>query len=462
MRKIILALFIPLSLAAQKNTAQLLDEFISGQSKYFKFNGNMLIADKGNIVLQKAYGYADYDAKRPLDNNSVFELASVSKQFTAMGILILKERNQLSLDDTLRKFFPQLPYQNITIRQLLTHTSGLPDYMDAMAKKWDHKKIAFNNDMIAFFAADQTPVRFKPGEKWEYSNTGYAILASVIEKVSAMSYQNFLAKNIFKPLGMGHTFVYNTRRTTNKIPADYALGFTWSDSLHGYILPDKLPRLDMVYWLDGIVGDGTVNSTTGDLLIWENALHGNKLVSESSLNEMSSPLVPTTASNANTFYGFGVMVQPKSGNGKIISHTGGWPGYATLVKNYADSGKTVIVLCNNDMTTAFVAAGIESLLFGDTLVMPYEHKEIAIDTALVRHYAGKYNAFITMEFIDKNGKLYRHRNGAPDVELKPESPTKFFYDDGTDKQIEFEVDKDGNVTKAWFLNTGQKGELKKL
>ncbi|HWB27395.1 MAG TPA: serine hydrolase [Chitinophagaceae bacterium] len=462
MKKILLLVFIPFTICAQRNTAQLLDEFITGQSKYFQFNGNVLVAVNGKPILQKAYGYADYDTKRMLDNNSAFELASVSKQFTAMGILLLKERKQLRLDDTLRKFFPQLPYENITIRQLLTHTSGLPDYMDAMAKKWDHKKIAFNNDMISFLATEKPAIHFKPGEKWEYSNTGYALLSSIIEKVSGMSYHDFLARNIFKPLGMSHTFVYNTRRSSNKIPEDYALGFVHSDSLNAYVLPDKVPSLDMVYWLDGITGDGTVNSTTGDLLVWENALMAGKLIGDNAVKEMLSPLVPTSPHNTRFYYGFGVEVQPQSGYGKIISHDGGWPGYSTLLKQFVDSNKTVIMLCNNEINPGFVEAGIESLLFGDTLVMPYEHKEIAIDTALVRKYAGKYNAFITMEFIDKEGKLYRHRNGTPDIELKPESATKFFYSDGTDRQIEFETDKNGNVIKAWFLNTGQKGELKKI
>lgn len=462
MKKLFLFLLIPTITFAQKTTPQLLDQFLSGQAKYFNFNANVLIADKGNIILQKPYGFADYDTKRMLDNNSVFELASVSKQFTAMAILILKEKNKLSLDDSLRKFFPELPYYNITIRQLLTHTSGLPDYMDAMEKKWDHSKIAYNKDMIAFFAAEKTPVLFAPGAKWEYSNTGYAILSSTIEKASGKSYHDFLAENIFKPLGMSHTYVYNTRRTTHKIPGDYALGFVHSDSLHAYILPDKLPAYSEVYWLDGITGDGTVNSTTGDLFIWAKALFAHKLVSEATANEMLSPLMPTSTRPGAAYYGYGVSVEPKGAYGKIISHTGGWPGYATLLKNYVDSNKTLIILSNNESPNSFIAAGIESLLFGDTLVMPYEHKEVKIDTSLVRKYAGKYKAFITMEFINKGGKLYRHRDGTADIELKPESNTKFFYGDGTDKQIEFETDAAGNVTRAWFLNTGQKGELKKL
>jgi CubicO group peptidase (beta-lactamase class C family) len=462
MKKILVLLFMPLAVSAQQNTAQLLDEFIGGQAKYFRFNGNVLVADKGNIIFQKAFGFANYDTKRKLNNTSAFELASVSKQFTAMAILILKEKKLLTLEDSLRKFFPELPYQGITLRQLLTHTSGLPDYMDAMAKKWDHRKIAFNSDMIGFLAAEKPPVHFKPGEKWEYSNTGYAILSSIIEKVSGTSYHNFLAQHIFTPLGMKNSFVYNTRRSSNKIPANYALGFVHSDSLNTYILPDKLPADDMVYWLDGITGDGCVNSTTGDLFKWERALYTTKLVSEATMTEMLSPLVQESPRSTANFYGFGVEVQPKTPNGKIISHTGGWPGYSTIVTSYADSNKTIIILSNNQWGVSFLSAGIQSILSGDTLIMPYEHKEVKIDTSLPRRYAGKYSAFLTLEFIAKDGKLYRHRNGTPDVELKPESPTKFFYSDGSDRQIEFVTDKDGNVLRVWFINSGQKGELKKV
>ena len=203
-----------------------------------------------------------------MNDSSVFELASVSKQFTAMGIMICKERDLLSYYDNIKKFFPDLPYDNITVRNLLTHTSGLPSYEDQFEKNWDHKKIAFNKDIIDMLERHDT-LFFKPGTKWKYSNTGYALLASIIEKVSGMSYNDFMAKNIFQPLGMTHTFIYNTRRTTGKIPANYALGFVYSDSLKQYILPDSLPKYDYVYYLDGIVGDGCVNSTTGDLFKWD-------------------------------------------------------------------------------------------------------------------------------------------------------------------------------------------------
>jgi hypothetical protein len=261
---------------------------------------------------------------------------------------------------------------------------------------------------------------------------------------------------------MSHTFIYNSRRTTGKIPANYALGFVYADSLKRYILPDSLKKFDMVYYLDGIVGDGCVNSTTGDLLIWDRAMRDTKLVSKASIDEMLSPLVLLSPRDSANFYGFGVFIQPKTPIGKVISHTGGWPGYTTFLMRHVDKDETIVILSNNETFSGQLRAGVESILADEDLLMPYQHKEIKIDTALIGRYVGKYSAFLTLQFIKKDGKLYRHRNGTADIELKPESETKFFYADGTDRQIAFDVDAAGKVTRAWFINTGQKGEMKKV
>lgn len=463
MRKLfVLVLFYPFVVSAQNNYSQLLQQFMTGQHDYFRFNGNAMVIKHGKIIYQQALGFADYNTKRSLNDSSVFELASLSKQFTAMGIMICKEKGLLSYDDNIKKYFPGLPYDNITIRNLLTHTSGLPGYEEQFEKNWDRKKIAFNKDVIDVLEKLKDTLFFKPGIKWKYSNTGYVLLASIIEKVSGMSYTEFMKKNIFQPLAMTHSFVLNTRRSTQKIPANYALGFVYSDSLKRYILPDSVAKDDFVYYLDGIVGDGCVNSTTGDLFKWDQALYGNTLVSKTTLNEMLSPQVQMSPRDSTSFYGFGVMVQTGTDKGKIVFHTGGWPGYATNITRFVDSSESIILLSNNETNASLLIAGIESILAGEPLLMPYDHKEVKIDPAILDKYVGKYSAFLTLVFIKKDGKLYRHRDGTPDIELKPESETKFFYSDGTDRQIEFEVDPSGKVVRVWFINTGQKGELKKI
>ena len=462
MRKFLAILFLPLVLNAQPNYSDLLGQFMMGQHNYFRFNGNVLVAKDGKIIYKQDLGYADFSEKRKLNDSTAFELASLSKQFTAMGILILKEKKQLDYEEKVSQILPDFPYGEITIRQLLTHSSGLPTYEDQFEKNWDRQKIAYNRDVLEMLRQRHDSLLFKPGSGWKYSNTGYVALASVIEKVSGKSYHDFLYENIFQPLGMTHTFVYNTRRSGGKIPANYALGYVYSDSLKNYLLPDRVKKYDIVYYLDGIVGDGCVNSTIIDLLKWDRALYEHKLLSQSTQEEMLSPQVALSPKDTSNFYGFGVAIQPRSARGKIISHTGGWPGYSTFLERFVDRDETVIVLSNNETMNGFIRAGIESILAGDNLVMPYEHREIKIDPALIDRYVGKYSAFLTLVLIKKDGKLYRHRDGTPDIELKPESETKFFYGDGTDRQIQFELDNTGKVTKVWFINSGQKGELKKI
>ncbi|MGN8067434.1 serine hydrolase domain-containing protein [Mucilaginibacter sp. 22184] len=465
MKNILLLLFLlPLTSLAQQNYPATIDNFMQAQVNINGFNGNVLVARAGKVIYQKAFGYRNYDTKQLLDTNSVFELASVSKQFTAMGILMLMEKGKLSLTDTLRKFFPQLPYKGVTIQNLLTHTSGLPDYMSAMENKWDHKKIAFNDDMINFLASEKIPANFAPGKKFEYSNTGYAILASIIEKVSGLTYRYFMYKNIFGPLRMDHSQVYNTRRSSTDTLANYAYGYVFADSLKKYIIPDSSKKDDAVFYLDGISGDGTVNSTTGDLLKWDRAIKNSTLLSLATQNEMLSTqsLMDTLTKK---YYGYGVSIGADQ-FGVAISHSGGWPGYHTILTRYPVQDITIIVLSNNESEVSAIAYGITGVLFDMRVALPYVHKEITVDAAILNKYLGSYSRklqALTLNFdiIKKDGKLYRHQHGAEDVELKPESNIKFFYADGTDRQIEFETDKTGSVTGGWFINSGVRSELHK-
>lgn len=311
-----------------------------------KFNGSILVSRDGVIVYQRSFGYSNYDSKEALNDSSLFELASVSKQFTAMAIMILKERGLLSYDDNVKKYVPELPYEGMTIRHFLTHTSGIPDYMDEFNKGWNPKKIAFNDDMIQLLVKNKPAVLFKPGEKWEYSNTAYALLASIIERVSKKSYGEFLKENIFNPIQLKRTRVYNTRRSSTEIIPNYAYGYVYSDSLKKFILPDSLKEFHVVYTLDGIVGDGTVNSTTGDLFLWDQSLYKEKLIKKGTLDEAYQP----GKLNDGKFhgYGFGWSITKDSVLGKIVHHSGGWPGYSTYIRRYLDRNDCIIVLSNNE------------------------------------------------------------------------------------------------------------------
>lgn len=356
---VLLALVSSASLAQSYYTA-ILDSAVSEEAGKLDFNGNVMVAKNGNIIYQKSFGVSNYYTGEKLDSSSVFELASVSKQFTAMGILLLVDQGKLKLTDSLRMFFPQLQFKNVTIHHLLTHTGGLPEYQTVMMLgKWDKKKIAFNPDVIEFMAERKARLQFKPGEKWMYSNTGYMLLASIIEKVSGESFKDYMEKNIFNPLKMSHSRVYNTRRSTGETIPNYAYGFVHDKSSNKYVLPDSLPAFDFVYWLDGIQGDGIINSTTGDLLRWDRALKNSTLLSTKLQKEMFKPHT-VADSVSNLYYGYGVIIA-KDSQSSVISHTGGWPGYWTYLSRLVEDDITVAVLSNNNRNAPAIGRKIEKL-----------------------------------------------------------------------------------------------------
>ncbi len=192
------------------------DEEIAGRfSSLFKslssrrgFNGNVLVSQQGRIIFEKSFGYSDLKKKIPLKSSSAFQIASVSKQFTAMAVMMLYEEGKLDFDDRVVKFFPDFPYPRVTIRQLLSHRGGLPDYM-AMSRKYWRKKKGYmtNRDMMKMLVVFGNRALFEPDAMYRYSNTGYAVLAAVVEKVAKQSFDEYMTENIFKPLGMKSTFV---------------------------------------------------------------------------------------------------------------------------------------------------------------------------------------------------------------------------------------------------------------
>lgn len=324
-----------------------------------RFNGNVLVAKNGNVIYKKSFGLSNFYTGEKLNDSTMFELASVSKAFTAMAIMMLKEQGKLSYEDDVRKYLPELPYEGMTIRHFLTHTSGITEYGDVlMSDGWkvDDKRIAHNDDIMKAFERQKPKVDFQPGEKWEYSNTAYAMLATIIERVSGKPYGVFLAENIFTPLDMKRSRTYNTRRA-GEVISNYAYGFMYVDSLKTYELPDSLKEFAFVRPLDGIEGDGIVNSTTGDLLKWDRALYTDKLVKRATLEEaFTSGKLKNDSLHG---YGFGWFIESDSLQGKITRHTGSWPGYRNLIIRFVDSGDCIIILSNNENAQGRTTVGKE-------------------------------------------------------------------------------------------------------
>ncbi len=359
--KVALAFLLIGHLTFGQNNVRKIDSLLNSLYSQEKINGNFLIAEKGEIIYNHSFGYINETTKKELNENSIFELASCSKKFTAMGIIILKEQKKLNLDDKITKYIPELSnYGNITIKNLLHHTGGLPDYMQIMDTVWDKNKIATNKDIIDIFRKYQPKVLFEPNTRHEYSNTGYALLATIVERASKQTYADFLRKSIFIPLKMKRTFVYNRRLSPKKIN-NYALGYLYIKSKGQYVLPDDYDKTKMVIWLDGVVGDGTVNSTIIDLLKWDRALYTTKLVSKESIAEIFSNGVLNDGALAK--HGFGWRILETKEYGKIARHSGGWPGYMTYIERDMDNDKTIIILQNHYNVT-MSSDEIRNILYG--------------------------------------------------------------------------------------------------
>ena len=445
---------------AQQIKAQKLDSIFASFHKKGKFNGNILIAEKGAIIYKNSFGLANESTKEKLNENSIFELASVSKQFTAMGIVLLKKAGKLSYDDKISRYIPSLGfYGNITIRNLLNHTGGLPDYMGIMDSIFDKTKIATNRDIINIFAKRKPPILFEANTKYEYSNTGYALLASVIEKASNMSYKNYLDKVIFKPLKMTNSFVYTRRLAPRKI-SNYAFGYIYNDKLKKNILPDDFGETDMVVWLDGIVGDGTVNSTTGDLLKWDQALYTNVLINDEDRKEIFTPA--TLQNGKKTNYGFGWQIENNKKIGAIVNHTGGWPGYATYIERDIDSNKTIILLQNNERST-FPIKQIRDILYGIVKPDIKQRSEIKLAKEVIAQYIGEYELQpnVILKIFIEDDVLKTQLTGQKALPIFAESENKFFLK-VVDAQLEFIKDKEGKVLSVILLQNGNTTEALKI
>ena len=460
--KIILS--IALSIMAFNANAQTgvqrIDSLLNEMYANKTINGNVLIAEKGHVIYKRSFGFANELTHEKLDDNSIFELASVSKQFTAMGIAILAKKGQLRLDDKLSKYIPGLSfYGNVTINNLLHHTGGLPDYIGLMDSLFDKSKIATNKDVINIFTAQKPKALFEPNTKWEYSNTGYALLASVIEKVSGMSYGRYLKKEIFDPLGMTNTFVYTRRYAPRKLK-NYAFGYVFSDSLKKYVLPDELKETSMVIWLDGIVGDGTVNSTVNDLLKWDRALYTDKLLSKKGMDQLFA--VDTLNSGSSTNYGMGWFIETSPDFGKLTSHSGGWPGYRTFIDRHIDNDKTIIILQNHDDVVNPIRS-IRAILYNKPLATKEKRKEITLPADQLKKFPGTYELREGLEMkisLDGNQLLAQltNQNAFP---IFAETETNFFFKI-VDAQLQFHKNENGEIGSVTLLQNGNKIDAKRI
>lgn len=313
--------------------------------------------------------------------------------------------------------------------------------MNLFDKHWDKNKFATNKDIVDLFSLHKPELNFKPNEKFQYSNTGYALLGFIIEKVSGMSYQDFLNKNIFKPLKMKNTFVYRSRFDPKKIE-NYALGYI-KDSLDNKVLTDSFGKLHYTYYLDGIIGDGMVNSTVEDMLKWDRALYKNYLINDKDKKIIFSP--SKLDNNTETSYGYGWFLDKDKVYGKIIDHSGSWAGYITLIERHIENDVTIIVLQNNSTARIDITKYLRQFAYNKPIETP-----LKLSNEILNSYAGIYflKSGKEYEIFYKKGYLHVSMNPQVKLKLKPISKTKFVVE-GFSPEVtyEFILDEKDNVIK---------------
>jgi CubicO group peptidase (beta-lactamase class C family) len=439
MKKIIILLLLPMALTAQKNYPKLLDEYVQAEFKIKEFNGTVLVMQKGKAIYKKSFGLADREWNVANTDETKYRIGSVTKQFTAACILQLAEQGKLNLDDKLSKYIPDYPKgDSITTHMLLNHTSGIKNYTD-LPEFWPKAILPLSTDsMIALFK--NKPLDFSPGIKWNYSNSGYFLLGVIVEKASGKNFSNYLLENVIKKAGLKNTAMDNIDSVLLYRAKGYAKN---RQGVWEHAMPISM---------EGPYSAGAMVSTVDDLYQWTKALHTNQVLSSASTQKMF------TAYKNN--YGYGIGIDSFKTH-KRISHNGGIPGFSSYLSYFPDDDICLAVISNNGSNSTLLGTSLSSIMFDFQVQIPYIPKSVKIDTTILEKYLGQYMATGPIELIKKNGKLYRHRDGAPDIELKPESNTRFFYADDSDRFIEFEIDKAGKITKAWFIGNGDKIEMKK-
>ena len=434
--------------AQHSRKAQLLDSVFGVMYAQYQFNGSVLIAEKGEVVFQKGYGYSNETTKSSNNTRTAFELASCSKQFTAAAIVLLKRQGKLSYTDRLSLHIPELAsWELVTINDLLRHTSGVPEFLMDMPQTWDKLRIATNDDLISFYASRGDTLQFVPGSRHEYTNTNYALLASIIERVSGESYAEFLAKNIFKPLGMKNTFVYNRRQHERKLK-NYAVGYVWARGSFDKVTSED-PRYgeDMVRFLDGIVGNAKVNSTVEDVYKWIKALRENKLFTEGEFEEMTR--VTKTSAGENIAYGYGLDIS-RGENKFAFGHTGSWDGYTTFIYHDSVNDRTIITLQNFKMG-AYPFMNIMQVLNEQPLTTEFRAR-IPLAEAGLEQYTGIYIDQDDKDNVQTitclNGHLIHNSTNIPwDLRFFPVAPGEFqgILQGGNDAVLRFTTMEDGGV-----------------
>ncbi len=294
------------------------------------FNGSVLVGHNGKIIYERYFGFSNKERRIPLSENSPGQLASVSKTFTSAAILYLYQHKYLNIDDPVNHYLKEFPYPNITIKMLLNHRSGLPDYTKWVPNYNDDMRTPIKNNTVLAMMARYVPrLEFRPNTRFKYCNTNFIVLAKIVEKITDMSYSDFMSAFIFHPLGMDHTFIYDPAKG---LPQQATISYkrNWARE------PDM--------FADGVYGDKGIYSTTEDMFRWDQSLYQGKLLSNEMIELAYGPCSFEKPGIKN--YGLGWRMLCYSNGNKIIYHNGWWHGNNTSFYRFIHDNMTIVILGN--------------------------------------------------------------------------------------------------------------------
>jgi CubicO group peptidase (beta-lactamase class C family) len=399
----------------------------------------VLVAQNGKVLFKKGYGLADVPHRIPITPQTQFRIGSITKQFTAAAILKLEEEGKLSVTDKLSKYFPDFPRgDEVTLRHLLTHTSGIPDKIDDAAAP----------DKF-FEPIRNEPYDFDPGKDWRYDNSGYSLLGRIIEKVSGESYGNVLHREFFEPLGMASTDVPRS----GAVPDHLALGYQFEGGNF-----TNVPNWDLSWFL----GSGDLYSTVEDLCRWNEGVFANKVLSAASLTAAWTPVrtEKNKDDNSNTGYGYGWELS-RFREDQEISHGGGVPGFTSFLLRLPRENFTVVVLANSRPGSpatdpAFLAHVVAEFYLGKKLApRPSRKVNHSVSAESFGVLVGRYDYGNLILTVTRDGHhLFGQLGSNPKYELFAISETEFFWKGG-DAQVKFVKDKNGKIVKAIHHQNGQ-------
>ena len=433
----------------------IVDALFNGAIKEDSPGASVLVAQNGETLYQKGFGFANLEHHVPIAAETKFRIGSISKQFTATAILKLQGEGALSMEDTLSKFIPDYPRgDEVTIHHLLTHTSGIrsytshADFLETVATEIKPE------DLIDSFKDDNYD--FDPGEKWLYNNSGYFLLGYIVEKVSGESFGDYLKNHFFDPLGMKDTAIHHW----SLILEHEAAGYSYIDGKFQKALNWDMSRAG---------GAGALYSTVGDLYRWNEAIFNGKVLSEETLKSAFTPVMLNDGSKANAMggeYGYGWMFSEKRGL-KEIAHGGGLHGFATYLTRYPEEHFTVVVLTNCQPPPP----GLSSSMANDIAEIYLWEKmnaaesfatDTTVDANIYDDYVGRYDYVQAIMTVTKEGdRLFAQLTGQPKFEIFPRSETEFFWK-VVDAQVSFVKNEKGEVIHAFHRQGGAEFEAPKL